>query len=255
MGKKNKDKKNPGGTGSDAFDYMYGVGEAKSLMKRYGVEGASFGNPRMGGKQRSVKNVKDDIAEAMSKDYDTRRSMEAAAMAGDKDAKKFAKKGFKSDNIYDAYQTLRDLKKEHVGGGGMDGPENRSGLTHALVKFDREKQTEKYRQEFATIKDMNALRDDLEAQEEVANTQPAPIQKSDALARAEDRLAEAEGVGASALYESNNRDAATDNPPADAAAGFLYDYKDKVKEAFGPLTNTEKEISHAAKRVQDAYGR
>ena len=253
MGKKSK--KNKGGTGSEYFDYAYGVGEAKHMMKRYGVEGASMGNPRMGGTQRSVDDVKNDLAKAMMNDYDTRRSMEAAAMAGDKNAKKYAKKGFKANNIQDAYGVLRDLKKEHVGGGGMDGPKNRSGLTQALVKLDREKQTEKYRQEFATIKDMNALRDDLEAQEEVSNTQPAPIQKSDALARAEDRVAEAEGVSAGALYESNNRDAATDNPPADAAAGFLYDYKDKVKEAFGPLTNTEKEISHAAKRVQDAYGR
>ena len=143
MGKKNKDKKNPGGTGSDYFDYAYGVGEAKSLMKRYGVEGASMGNPRMGGKQRSVKDVKKDIASAMMNDYDTRRSMEAAALMGNKDAKKFAKKGFKAGNIYDAYGTMRDLKKEYVGGGGMDGAENIAGLTHALVSKDRDQLLEK----------------------------------------------------------------------------------------------------------------
>ena len=42
MGK--KDKKNKGGTGSEYFDYRYGVGEAKHMMKRYGVEGAEMGN-------------------------------------------------------------------------------------------------------------------------------------------------------------------------------------------------------------------
>ena len=39
-----KDKKNKGGTGSEYFDYRYGVGEAKSMMKRYGIEGAEMGN-------------------------------------------------------------------------------------------------------------------------------------------------------------------------------------------------------------------
>ena len=51
------------------------------------------------------------VMHTMMNDYDTRRSMEAAAMAGEKDAKKFAKKGFKSGNIYEAYDVMRDLKK------------------------------------------------------------------------------------------------------------------------------------------------
>ena len=109
MGKK-KDKKTRGGTGSEYFDYD-GVGEAKHMMERYGVEGASMGNPRMGGKQRSVDEVKEDLAKAMMNDYDTRRSLEAAAMAGNKDAKKYAKKGIKGKNIQDAYGVMRDLKE------------------------------------------------------------------------------------------------------------------------------------------------
>ena len=64
--------------------------------------------------------------------------LEAAAMAGNKDAKKYAKKGIEGKNIQDAYGVLRDLKKEYVGGGGMDGAKNRAGLTQALVKADRE---------------------------------------------------------------------------------------------------------------------
>ena len=43
----------------------------------------------------------------MMNDYDYRRSMEAAAMAGNKDAKKFAKKGLKKvAMIYDAATTM-----------------------------------------------------------------------------------------------------------------------------------------------------
>ena len=253
-----KDKRK-GKKSSSTFDYYTGSGKVGKMMDRYGVEGVKSYHPDMRGpgsevQNRSQKDVDRDIAKAMMNDYDTRRGMEAAAMAGDKDAKKFAKKGFKAGNIYSAWDKLSALKKEHVGGGGMNGPKNIAGLTHALVKHDRETQDEGYRREFASIKDMNALRDDLEAQEEAANKQPRPIEKSDALARAEDRLAEAEsGIGS--IYGQNNDPAATDNPPADASAAFLYDYRDKVKEKYGPLTNTEREVSNAAKRVQDAYGR
>ena len=154
MGKKNK-----GGTGSEAFDYMYGVGEAKSLMKRYDVEGASYGRPQSGGKYRSVEDVKKDIADKMMNDYDTRRSLEAAAMSGNKDAKKYAKKGIKGKNIQEAYGVLRDLKKEHVGGGGMDGAKNRAGLTHALVKADRENFIADNDAKYASQADTAGLRD------------------------------------------------------------------------------------------------
>ena len=90
-------------------------------------------------KTRTLDEVKRDIAGAMMNDYDTRRTMEAAAMAGNKDAKKYAKKGIDADNIQDAYGVMRDLKKEYVGGGGMDGAENRAGLTFARpVNADRD---------------------------------------------------------------------------------------------------------------------
>jgi hypothetical protein len=133
MGKKNKGKK------PKAWEYALGTGKAGKLMDRYDVEGVHYGHPdgRSGKPNRSIEDVEKDIAKKMMNDYDTRRSMEAAAMLGDKDAKKFAKKGFKGGNIYGAWDTMKALKKEHVGGGGMNGPENRAGLTHALVKADR----------------------------------------------------------------------------------------------------------------------
>ena len=113
-------------------------------MDRFDVKGTHFNHPdgRSNGKigARTKDDVDKDIAKAMMNDYDYRRSMEAGAMAGNKDAAKFAKKGFKAGNIYSAAQTMRDLKNEYVGGGGMNGPANRAGLTHALVQADRNKQ-------------------------------------------------------------------------------------------------------------------
>ena len=183
MGKKNK-----GGTGSEAFDYSFGVGEAKSLMKRYGIEGASMGNPRMGGTQRSVKDVKKDIAAAMMNDYDTRRTLEASAMAGNKDAKKFAKKGIKAGKIQDAYGVMRDLKKEYVGGGGMDGAKNRAGLTYAAVKADRDAQTEAYDKQYASKEFLNDKLKELEKKNEAKQAEPVEYTESDEYAAAKERL-------------------------------------------------------------------
>ena len=68
------------------------------------------------------------------------------------------RKGFKAGNIQDAYGVLRDLKKEYVGGGGMDGAKNRAGLTHALVKADRENFIADNDAKYATkLDELNAL--------------------------------------------------------------------------------------------------
>jgi hypothetical protein len=256
MGKKNKDKEiSKADFNRGLMSPFYGPGnEAQKMLKRYGVEGFRHGRTDRGSKYRGVDEVRDDLAKAMMNDYDTRRTMEAAAMAGNKDAKKFAKKGFKGGKVERGWEAYKGLKKEYVGGGGMDGPKNRAGLTYAAVKADRDAQTADYQSRFASIQDLNSLRDDLEAQEEAANYEPAPLEKSDALARAEDRLSEYE-ANPSGIYSNNNKPAATDNPPADASQHFLYDYKEKLKEKFAPLTNTEREVSNAAKRVQDAHGR
>ena len=255
MGKK-KDKKNKGGTGSEYFDYAYGVGEAKSMMKRYGIEGASMGNPRMGGTQRSVDDVKKDIADAMMNDYDTRRTMEAAAMSGNKDAKKYAKKGFKAGNIQDAYGVMRDLKKEYVGGGGMDGAKNRAGLTYAAVKADREAQTAAYDEKYAKTTDLNDLKDKLMAQatEEAA----APIEPSDRMAQVEERMESAAGGSSNAppsLFDKDNALPAKADDQADAARNFVEDYKKDVVDGANIKSDISRGISNAARHVRDTYGR
>ena len=243
-----KDKKNKGGTGSEYFDYAFGTGEAKSMMKRYGIEGASMGNPRMGGTQRSVDDVKKDIADAMMNDYDTRRSMEAAAMAGNKDAKKYAKKGFKAGNIQDAYGVLRDLKKEYVGGGGMDGAKNRAGLTHALVKADRENFIADNDAKYATKDELNALEQQEAAQ---AAFDDAEVELSPEVQAAKDRASSWSDSGLGGNVYGNSKPSAseassgylgsgddeqdssavtpTDTAGYEAGQSYLSDFKDKLR--------------------------
>lgn len=123
----------------NAFDYRYRTGEIGDLMKRYGVKRVHYGHPdgRSGKPNRTYAQVDRDIAAAMRKDYDTRRTFEAAAMSGDADAKKFAKKGVTSDNFLEAYDTLQGLQKKY-------GDKNIAGTTFAAVNADRNALTKKF---------------------------------------------------------------------------------------------------------------
>ena len=134
---------------SKTHDYYLGTGKVGELMKRYDIKGTRFSHPDgrsshsnggdvNDGSPRTREDVDRDIAKAMMNDYDTRRSFEAAALDGFDGAKKFAKKGFKGKNIYDAWDVYKDMKKHYVGGGGMRGPKNEAGLTWAAVKSDRD---------------------------------------------------------------------------------------------------------------------
>ena len=229
-----KDKRK-GNERSNAFDYSFGSGKIGKLMDRYDIEGASYGNPRMGGTQRSQEDVDRDIAKAMMNDYDTRRSMEAAAMAGDKEAGKFAKKGFKKGNIYSAYDKMKALKKEHVGGGGMHGAKNIAGLTHALVQHDRQKQTEGYNKDFALGADLAALRNEMDERFDEKSENVLPAQLSETTEAAESQSNE---------YELNLGNSGTDifgggSPKEQAdAQDFADNAVDEVKKGI-QLSNVE----------------
>lgn len=129
-----------GKRGNSFHEYHYGNGDIQRMEERYGVEGQRSAHPdgRSGKPPRRIEEVHEDIGKAMMNDYDTRRTMEAAAMAGDEEARKFAEEGFTGDNIYASWDKMKSLKKEHIGGGGMLGAKNRAGLTQAMVDWDRD---------------------------------------------------------------------------------------------------------------------
>ena len=127
MGKKNK------------LDFTLTNKKEQKLLDRYGIKGASYGNPARGGTQRMPDEVRKDLADAMMKDYDTREVINSGARRGDDDAKRFAKKGIKSGNLDDAWAYMQQAKKDLVGGGGMSGAKNIAGLTYAAQKeYDKD---------------------------------------------------------------------------------------------------------------------
>ena len=119
------------------------------MKERYNVRGAQGGKPDNygpGSERRDEQDVYNDILAASRNDYDTRRSIEAAALSGNKKAKKLNEGGFNSLNdVAKAQNVLAKLKKKHVGGGGMGGAKNIMGLTDALVTRERERLVEDLR--------------------------------------------------------------------------------------------------------------
>ena len=246
-----KDKRK-GTKRSSTFEYYTKSGKAGELMDRFGVEGVKFGRPGEG-EQRSQKDVDKDIAKAMMNDYDYRRSMEAGAMAGNKDAKKFAKKGFKAGNIYSAAETMRDLKDEYGGGGGMNGARNRANLTYDLVNADREAQTASYDDKYAKTTDLNSLKDKLMAQ--ATEDAVEPIEPSDRMAGVEERLENSAGNAPPSMFDKDNSQPAKADDQKDAARNFLEDYKLDVAKGANIKSDIETGVSNAARHVRDTYGR
>lgn len=176
MGKKSKEfKANP-------FDYM-GGGRIRELGDRYGVDHKDYninmGRTSDGG--REYKGDRDDYDEAVRKaamsDYDTRRTMEAQAMAGNKKANKFAKKGFKNiGKVYEGNELMRKLHKKEGNGGSFSSASDFAGLTHASVKADRDAQTAAYDEKYATKNDLNKVKAK-SVDEQVEEAQYEPSEK------------------------------------------------------------------------------
>ena len=261
MGKKNKDNKDK--FKSNPFDYM-GGGRIRELGDRYGVDHSDY-NINMGrtsGSGRTYKGDRDDYDEAVRKaamsDYDTRRTMEAQAMAGNKDAKKFAKKGFKNiGKVYEGNELMRKLHKDEGNGGSFSSASDFAGLTYKSVKADRDAQTATYDETYAKTTDLNALKDKLMKQASDKAVAADPIEPSDRMAAVEDRFEKAAG-GSSAppsLFDKDNAQPAKADDQADAARNFVEDYKSDVIKGANIRSDIETGISNAARHVRDTYGR
>ena len=144
-----------------------------------------------------------------------------------KDAKKFAKKGIKGKNIQDAYGVMRDLKKEYVGGGGMDGAKNRAGLTYAMVKEDRKVHNEDI--------DARIAANTPELPEEDPDkgfTDPQQLEQSKAVTDAKERASRFE-AGMSAYGGDDEQDTAAVTPASTEpgkADSMLDAFKEKLKK-------------------------
>jgi hypothetical protein len=136
MGKKNKGK-------YDKLGY-HGKQEAdRKMAKQYGIDVSEYGNQGRPGtnytNKKSYDDLKQDVARAAANDYDVRRSIEAAQLAGNKKAQKIGS----ISNASEAYAATRFMEKTHKNrmgnGGAYDGANDQGGVTNYWVNKDRDK--------------------------------------------------------------------------------------------------------------------
>ncbi len=129
-----------------------GIGLTKKERKaadRYGIDFNSYGYNHPDGRnsanpKRDPKNLDADIAARANNDYDTRRSVEAAALSGKKKAEGFAERGFSGlEDVTKANNMFRRMHGRFGNGGDFSSQSDYSGLTYDLVKQDREQLTAK----------------------------------------------------------------------------------------------------------------
>jgi len=128
-----------------AKDYLKGIHneKARKAGERYGINHSDYGFNRPGSSGVQKKDPKDygkDVAAAAMNDYDTRRTIEAAAMSGKKKAEKYAKNGFSNlTDVTKANNMFAKMHKRQGNGGDFSSNSDYAGLTYNMVQRDRNK--------------------------------------------------------------------------------------------------------------------
>ena len=206
------------------------------MAKAYGIDSSQYqtrhGQVRPGGHstKKSFEQYERDIARAASNDYDVRRSLEAAKLAGNKKAEKI---GNVSD-LSSAYAATKFMKKTHKNrmenGGAYDGANDEAGVTSYWVNKDRDKQNSM----FATKEDLSAMQQQKAAE---AAVNDEPYVESEALTNAKERVQ---------AWEDSN--AGTDPSPYGGGGGA--DFSSMVyggRDASGEPANGEQAQSQLDK--------
>ena len=214
-------------------------GEQK-LLERYGVEGQRQGGRaiEMTGKSyRGSDDVKKDLQKAMANDYDTRRTLEAAAMSGKKKAKKILDSGFKSfSDMENAQNFMEKAAKRHGQGGDFSSTSDYMGLTQSMVERDRRKFTEANDAKYASKADLEGL--SVEEQDTGFTYEGPDKEISPEMQAAKERVAAYEGGGGQddpspygASFGADDQQAET-SVVADStdAGGYLNAFKNKLKQ-------------------------
>ena len=141
MGKKNKKDKEAKKREQRFRAGVYNE-EDQEMFKHYGIDANDYRRRGRPGQYdddgRGPEALQKELEKRMNNDYSTRRSFEAAAMAGDEDARKYAEEGFDGyEGLSGGFAALRELKEKYGTGGGMHGYKNKAGLAQRIVDHSR----------------------------------------------------------------------------------------------------------------------
>jgi hypothetical protein len=142
--------------------------------ERYGInpQDYAFGRPGGGGIQKKdPRQFSSDVAAAAMGDYDTRRTMEAAAMSGHSKAEQYAKGGFETmEDVTKANNIMRRMHSQAGNGGDFSSASDFAGVTFAQVNKDRDN----FAKQFATQDDLTAM----QKVEKVTKANDGPVELS-----------------------------------------------------------------------------
>ena len=238
MGKKNKGKYNKLG--------YFGKQEAdKKMAKHYGIDLSQYGNGGRPGEnytnKKSYDQLKKDVSRAAANDYDVRRSLEAASLAGNKKAQKIGS----ISNASEAYAATRFMEKTHKNrmenGGAYDGANDQGGVTNYWVNKDRDK----LRASFATEdQSTEADPDNSSVLEDFGD--PIEFEHSQKVKDAKSRVDKyTMSIGKDNLFGKVNDPVPAKNDQATAADSFVNDYKNDVSTAANLKENKSQNINNA----------
>ena len=211
MGKKNTSK-------YDKLGYHGKLEADKRMAGQYGIDVSQYGNqgrPGAGGVQKkSWDDLKKDGASAAANDYDVRRSIEAAQLAGNKKAQKL---GQGISNASEAYAATRFMEKTHknrMGNtGAYDGANDQGNVTNYWVNKDRSNFTDS----------MTAA----EQQKEAETGAVAPV--SDRLQKDRDTVEELDNKDYN-IFDNNIDKGDNETQRTEAADAFLGKFKLNLKK-------------------------
>ena len=210
------------------------------MAKKYGIQGTEYRDGR--GNTQYRRNDK-ALKSAMRNDYDYRTS--AQHMDGVKGNGKFG-------DFTDYERSAVKLHREAGNGGSYSSNKDITGVTNNLVKDDRRSLQDQL-DGMASTSDLNALKEKMMAQ--ATSKAARPIEPSDRMAAAEDRLKGAAYNTPPGLHSKNNANPSKADDQTDAARSFLDGYKFDVTKGAGLKHDIETSVSNAARHVTDVYGR
>ena len=203
----------------------------KAAAERYGIKPSdyAFGRPGAGGIQK--KNPMDfsaHVAAAANQDYDTRRTMEAAAMSGHSKSKKYAEGGFGGlEDVTKANNIMRRMHENDGNGCSFSSASDYAGVTFGQVNKERDN----FAKQFATKDDLNTQ----QTLEQTA-TKSEPVKLSN---RAESALGDYnfEQAPKSSAFQGNTKKPELAYDPnagvkSNKAGGFLNDYKLDIQKGI-----------------------
>ena len=190
--------------------------EQKTVLKAYGIDPRNYrtSHKRYHGDDRLYKQLPGDLTRKANNDYDTRRALEAMALQGNEEAKKFAKKGFaNADEVQAGYNLLKQAHRDAGNDGEFSSANDFAGVAYGAVGKDRNALIEQL-----TPKPQPKAED---KEENKGFTDPINRQESPALTAAKERVTAfqtASGFGTQAKDEQVAQATSTDAPKTDIYA-------------------------------------